>query len=91
MAVQTWIHPALTRPANENAGHAARVQHSGRAWTDQKLGRRGAPMRPPPGPPGVGFGFIGSSPSRCMRLRASLRARRIASAFSRAFFSEGFS
>ncbi len=40
---------------------------------------------------GVGFGFIGSSPSRCMRLRASLRARRIASAFSRAFFSEGFS
>src|SRR5690606_20801655 len=30
-------------------------------------------------------------PSRCARLRASLRARRTASAFSRARFSEGFS
>ena len=30
-------------------------------------------------------------PSRCIFLRASLRARRIASAFSRAFFSDGFS
>jgi hypothetical protein len=30
-------------------------------------------------------------PSRCAFLRASLRARRMASAFSRAFFSDGFS
>ena len=37
------------------------------------------------------FGFIGSRPSRCIFLRASLRARRTASAFSRARFSEGFS
>ena len=37
------------------------------------------------------FGFAGSKPSRCNRLRASLRARRTASAFSRAFFSDGFS
>ena len=41
--------------------------------------------------PGTTRGFIGSRPSRCIFLRASLRARRIASAFSRAFFSEGFS
>jgi hypothetical protein len=38
----------------------------------------------------TGFGLPGRRPSRCARLRASLRARRIASAFSRAFFSEGF-
>src|SRR6202158_4979491 len=57
------------------------------------------PPRPPPGPPrpapgpapNTGFGFIGNRPSRCNFLRASLRARRTASAFSRAFFSEGFS
>ena len=56
--------------------------------------RRGRPSRrsaPPPGPPATTRGFIGSRPSRCIFLRASLRARRIASAFSRAFFSEGFS
>ena len=40
------------------------------------------------------FAFFGAAairPSRCMRLRASLRARRTASAFSRARFSDGFS
>src|SRR6202012_3226814 len=58
----------------------------------------GPPRPPPPAPPSApgpapntGFGFIGSRPSRCSFLRASLRARRTASAFSRAFFSEGFS
>src|SRR5579862_7845933 len=60
-----------------------------------KRGARGGPDLPAPGPPGppgpVGFGFIGRSPSRCNFLRASLRARRIASAFSLAFFSDGFS
>ena len=40
---------------------------------------------------GTGFGFIGNNPSRCNFLRASLRARRTASAFSRARFSDGFS
>ena len=69
-------------------------------------GPGGGPRGPPPGPPrppppaprsapgpapNTGFGFIGSRPSRCSFLRASLRARRTASAFSRAFFSEGFS
>ena len=61
--------------------------------------KRGGPPRPrpppdhrrPPAAPGTTRGFIGSRPSRCIFLRASLRARRIASAFSRAFFSEGFS
>ena len=51
---------------------------------------RGAPGRPAPAA-ATGRGFEGSRPSRCMRLRISLRARRTASAFSRAFFSEGFS
>jgi hypothetical protein len=58
-----------------------------------KRGARGGPERPAPAPgPGPsGVGFIGNRPSRCNLLRASLRARRIASAFSRAFLSEGFS
>ncbi len=38
-----------------------------------------------------GRGLGRNQPSRWARLRASLRARRTASAFSRAFFSEGFS
>ena len=61
---------------------------------DPRRCARPGPPRPAPGPPGApktGFGFIGIRPSRCARLRASLRARRTASAFSRAFFSEGFS
>src|SRR5712672_936776 len=47
---------------------------------DQKRGARGGPLLPMA--PGITFGFIGSSPSRCNFLRASLRARRMASAFS---------
>jgi hypothetical protein len=43
------------------------------------------------GPAPVARGFIGSSPSRCNFLRASLRARRTASARSRTLFSDGFS
>jgi pimeloyl-ACP methyl ester carboxylesterase len=39
----------------------------------------------------TGFFGAGSKPSRCRRLRASLRARRTASAFWRARFSDGFS
>jgi len=56
---------------------------------DQKRGARGGP--PLPGAPRITRGFIGSRPSRCNFLRASLRARRMASAFSRTLFSEGFS
>jgi hypothetical protein len=55
-----------------------------------KRGARGGPDLPPAAAP-TGFGFIGNKPSRCRRLRASLRARRIASAFSLAFLSDGFS
>ena len=56
---------------------------------DQKRGGRvGLPL---PEAPGITRGFIGSRPSRCSFLRASLRARRMASAFSRTLLSEGFS
>jgi len=59
---------------------------------NQKRGGRGERTRPAlPGAPGTGRGFIGNRPSRCSFLRASLRARRIASAFSRTLRSEGFS
>ncbi len=40
---------------------------------------------------GAPLGSLQRRPSRCAFLRASLRARRIASAFSRARFSDGFS
>ena len=55
--------------------------------------QRGGPLRAPgpPGPRVTGLGLPGNRPSRWARLRASLRARRIASARSRAFFSDGFS
>jgi hypothetical protein len=49
-----------------------------RVFQDQKRGMRAGP--PLPGAPGITRGFIGSRPSRCSSLRASLRARRIASA-----------
>src|ERR1035437_2714309 len=42
---------------------------------DQKRGARSGP--PLPGAPGITRGFIGSRPSRCNFLRASLRARRV--------------
>src|ERR1700730_14658946 len=47
------------------------------ACLDQWRGRGAGP--PLPGTPGTTRGFIGSRPSRCIFLRASLRARRIAS------------
>ena len=46
-------------------------------FEDQKRGVRAGP--PVPGAPGTTRGFIGSRPSRCSFLRASLRARRMAS------------
>ena len=58
-------------------------------FQDQKRGALGGP--PLPRAPGIARGFIGSKPSRCSFLRASLRARRMASAFSRTLLSEGFS
>ena len=89
------------RRKNNDAGTKARVIDSNLKKIAQRDPRGPAPgpPRPPPGPPrsapgpapNTGFGFIGSKPSRCSFLRASLRARRTASAFSRAFFSEGFS
>src|SRR5580704_8369146 len=63
---------------------SARRRHRLRTFSDQKRGARGGPPRPgPPAAPGTTRGFIGSRPSRCNFLRASLRARRMASAFSR--------
>ena len=62
------------------------------ALRDQKRGGRGVRAGPPlPGAPATGRGFIGNRPSRCNFLRASLRARRMASAFSRTLRSDGFS
>ena len=60
-----------------------------RLFPDQKRGARGGP--PLPAAPEIVRGFIGSKPSRCSFLRASLRARRTASAFSRTLLSDGFS
>jgi hypothetical protein len=61
-------------------------------FRDQKRGGRGARTGPPlPSAPRTGRGFIGNKPSRCNFLRASLRARRMASAFSLTLLSEGFS
>jgi hypothetical protein len=57
-------------------------------FQDQKRARGGPAL---PRAPGIVRGFIGSKPSRCSFLRASLRARRMASAFSRTLLSEGFS
>src|SRR5262249_62207589 len=69
--------------------HRARPQVLSTAITDQKRGERAG--RPLPPVPWTTRGFTGSKPSRCNFLRASLRARRTASAFSRTLFSEGFS
>src|ERR1700704_5924750 len=59
-----------------------------RQLRNQKRGGRGGALRPAPAAPGITRGFIGNSPSRCSFLRASLRARRTASAFCRTRFSE---
>src|SRR5882724_671964 len=94
--------PQEPSPKNNDAGAKARViGFKSSKSADQRDPRspEPGPPRPPPGPPrsapgpapNTGFGFIGNRPSRCNFLRASLRARRTASAFSRAFFSEGFS
>ena len=76
-------------------------------WHPFFMGGSGKPRPPkekPPQPRAAGANSGGPSgshgsvyrsgqspPSRCAFLRASLRARRIASAFSRAFLTEGFS
>ena len=53
----------------------------------QRCGPRAGP--PLPEIPRTIRGFIGSRPSRCIFFRASFRARRIASAFSRIFLFRG--
>src|SRR5262249_25928027 len=67
--------------------HPARV--SSMTIPDQKRGERAG--RPLPTVPWITRGLIGSRPSRCSFLRASLRARRTGSAFSRTLFSGGLS
>src|SRR5271155_73337 len=67
---------------SKSAGRTRPRHQQTRPLPQPKRGVRGGPDLPPPGPPVVtGLGFIGNRPSRCNRLRASLRARRIASAF----------
>ena len=86
---------------------AAFIQHAGRGQaarthnymaqvrTNARDLRRARIERPPGRRPrilaGSRFGYLGSTPSRCRRLRCSLRYRRTASARSRARFSLGFS
>ena len=74
-------------------------QQWGKAEAKPRAGRRLAAEEPvsaagrPPGRAGARttLGVEGRRPSRCILLRISLRARRTASAFSRARLSQGFS
>jgi small subunit ribosomal protein S21 len=92
------------KPSEKKAREKAEAIRRARKLARKRMQREGLlPMKPKPAPGGpggpdrpapapvVGFGFIGNRPSRCNRLRANLRARRIASAFSLAFRSDGFS
>ena len=97
----TWVcwraRPAQTttrahRPASSDSNPAGSFSAARADPRRDRHGRHRDRRARRPGPaPNTGFGFIGNRPSRCNFLRASLRARRTASAFSRAFFSEGFS
>jgi hypothetical protein len=82
---------AFAAPSAQLGGAAGRPCRA--TWNRlASISGRGPRAGPPlPWAPGTTRGFIGSRPSRCIFLRASLRARRIASAFSRVFFSGGFS
>ena len=74
------------RPPRRSAGsrRASNARRRGRALAERRLGAAGAGIR------GLSLGAA-ISPSRIATLRASLRARRMASAFSRTRFSDGFS
>ena len=78
-------NPALNAPADLVDYEYATALACGAALVEGRPGRRGpAPKR--------GFGFGAAiRPSRMAVLRACLRARRTASAFSRALRTEGFS
>jgi hypothetical protein len=89
LAMNPTIGPKPTVPLEEGFQAKLFIGHRLRLFRDQKRGARAGP--PLPGVPGITRGFIGSRPSRCSFLRASLRARRMASAFSRTLLSEGFS
>jgi len=65
------------------------MDHSMARRVSSALGTGAGP--PLPRAPGTIRGFIGGRPSRCSFLRASLQARRMASARSRVFRAEGFS
>ena len=83
----TWC-VGSARAAAETSAAATAAAESARS---RAAGTAGTTAARTSGAPITGFGLPGSRPSRCISLRASLRARRIASARSRAFFSEGFS
>ena len=75
---------------DESQNHPDLTDRAAIFRVQKRRGARAGPLRPGPAP-GIVRGFIGNRPSRCNFLRASLRARRTASAFSRTLFSEGFS
>jgi hypothetical protein len=86
---------------NAQAAAAARLEQAALPPTDRTTGQRKTPEACRGGDPftladcsasgSLVDGGPQRRPSRCAFLRASLRARRMASAFSRAFFSDGFS
>ena len=86
------VLPAPNTPTNND--QRAPKPPGDRQGPDHRARDQGLRVRRDRRPPNPGFrtlGLPGMRPSRCAFLRASLRARRMASARSRAFFSEGFS
>src|SRR5665213_596284 len=85
-------HVHYEKPSEKRARQKAEAVRRARKLARKRAQREGliaAPKKPAP----RGAGFFGAAirPSRWARLRASLRARRTASAFWRARFSDGFS
>ena len=78
----------MARTASECSIGGASGRPCRATWNSACLDQWRRPRAGPPLPraPETTRGLIGSRPSRCIFLRASLRARRIASACSRVFF-----